>query len=122
MPDHPSVITIIGGGFSGCMVAVHLLKKAVNSRKIILIERQNSWGKGLAYQTKSDEHLLNVPAGKISAFADVPQKVTRLLVIYLTRNNSPYIAGELQVIRKINRGLMLLLIPPINKLSKCESS
>lgn len=70
MPDHPSVITIIDGCFSCCMVAIYLLKQAVNPIKIILIERQNSWGKGLAYQTKSDEHLLNVPAGKISAFPD----------------------------------------------------
>jgi uncharacterized NAD(P)/FAD-binding protein YdhS/predicted metal-dependent enzyme (double-stranded beta helix superfamily) len=63
-------IAIVGGGFSGSMVAVHLLKNAVSPLKIKLIERRPAIGEGVAYSTSSDCHLLNVPVGKMSAFAD----------------------------------------------------
>lgn len=63
-------IAIIGGGFSGVMVAIHLLQKANHSLQIYLIERRNQLGEGIAYSTPLDHHLLNVPAGKMSAFVD----------------------------------------------------
>ena len=63
-------IAIIGGGFSGVMVAIHLLQKASQSLNIYLIERRNKLGEGIAYSTPLDHHLLNVPAGKMSAFVD----------------------------------------------------
>ncbi|MFM6190124.1 FAD/NAD(P)-binding protein [Planktothrix sp.] len=66
-------IAIIGGGFSGVMVTIHLLQKAIHPLKIYLIERQPQFGEGIAYRTPSDQHLLNVPAGKMSAFADQPE-------------------------------------------------
>lgn len=66
------VITIVGGGFSGSMVAVHLLKKATHPLAIKLIERQPFIGRGIAYSSNLDCHLLNVPAGKMSAFPDEP--------------------------------------------------
>ncbi|HLO48078.1 MAG TPA: FAD/NAD(P)-binding protein, partial [Kamptonema sp.] len=68
----PSAIAIIGGGFSGVMVAVHLLKLAQNPLEIKLIERQPLMGRGRAYSGDSASYLLNVPAGKMSAFADRP--------------------------------------------------
>ncbi|MBD1853724.1 FAD/NAD(P)-binding protein [Leptolyngbya sp. FACHB-711] len=64
-------IGIVGGGLSGVMVAVHLLKQATNPLEIFLID-QNSIGEGVAYGTRQDCHLLNVPAGKMSFFADQP--------------------------------------------------
>ncbi|SKB12365.1 Beta-lactamase domain-containing protein [Planktothrix sp. PCC 11201] len=63
-------IAIIGGGFSGVMVAINLLQKANHPLEIHLIERRNKLGEGIAYSTPSDHHLLNVPAGKMSAFGD----------------------------------------------------
>jgi uncharacterized NAD(P)/FAD-binding protein YdhS/glyoxylase-like metal-dependent hydrolase (beta-lactamase superfamily II) len=65
-------IVIIGGGFSGMMVAIHLLQNANTSLRIKLIERRMEVGKGVAYSTAVEEHLLNVPAGKMSAFPDQP--------------------------------------------------
>jgi uncharacterized NAD(P)/FAD-binding protein YdhS/predicted metal-dependent enzyme (double-stranded beta helix superfamily) len=70
--SQPTSIAIIGGGFSGSMVAVHLLKNAVSNLKIKLIERRPVIGEGVAYSTNWDCHLLNVPAGKMSAFPDRP--------------------------------------------------
>lgn len=67
-----TVITIIGGGFSGAMVATNLLRQATEPLKINLIERHKI-GEGIAYGSDSDWHLLNVPVGKMSAFAEEPE-------------------------------------------------
>ncbi len=64
-------IAIIGAGFSGSMLAVHLAA-AARPIKIALVERTRSFGPGLAYGSALPEHLLNVPAGKMGAFPDQP--------------------------------------------------
>jgi uncharacterized NAD(P)/FAD-binding protein YdhS len=66
----PTIVTIIGAGFSGTMVATHLLRSATFPLKIHLIERQTQVGQGVAYATQVESHLLNVPAGGMSAFPD----------------------------------------------------
>lgn len=70
-PDLPT-IAIIGGGLSGALVAIYLLRAATRPLQIKLIERRSQLGMGLAYSTLQDCHLLNVPANKISAFAEAP--------------------------------------------------
>ncbi|PSF32649.1 oxidoreductase [Aphanothece hegewaldii CCALA 016] len=64
----PLTIAIIGGGFSGTMVATHLLRLANCPLQIKLIEKRANIGQGLAYSTAVEHHVLNVPAGKMSAF------------------------------------------------------
>ena len=65
-------VAIIGGGFSGVMTAVHLLRRCRSAASILLIERSKHLGRGLAFGTHSAEHLLNVPARNMSAFVDEP--------------------------------------------------
>lgn len=66
--SNPITIAIIGGGFSGSLIAVHLLKNAPQPLIIKLIERNQEIGKGIAYGTQEKGHLLNVSAGNMSAF------------------------------------------------------
>lgn len=68
----PVAIAIIGGGFSGSLVAANLLRNATMPLSIKLIERNSEIGRGVAYGTPVDCHLLNVPAGKMSAYDDEP--------------------------------------------------
>ncbi|MGH2524530.1 MAG: FAD/NAD(P)-binding protein, partial [Anaerolineales bacterium] len=64
-------IAIVGAGFSGTLVAAHLLRKAAGPLTVRLIERTpNQFGRGVAYSTVRDCHFLNVPAAKMSAFPD----------------------------------------------------
>ena len=65
-------IGIIGGGFSGTMTAINLIYKAEAPIEIYLINKKESLIKGIAYNTYSDKHLLNVVAGKMSAFSSLP--------------------------------------------------
>ncbi len=70
-----STVVIVGGGFSGTMTAAQTLRQAHKtglSVKVILIERRGAIGEGLAYSTRETAHLLNVPAGRMSAWPDRP--------------------------------------------------
>ena len=62
----PKTVAIIGGGVSGALTALHLFRNEADA-KIVLIDPRPELGLGLAYSTPSLRHLLNVPAGKISA-------------------------------------------------------
>lgn len=65
-------IIIIGGGAAGALVAAQLLRQATGPVSIKLVERRGPVGLGVAYRTELPEHLLNVPAGKMSAWPDRP--------------------------------------------------
>lgn len=60
-------VAIVGGGFSGTMVAAHLLRRGLRGR-LLLIERHGPFSGGVAYGTRCLSHSLNVPAGRMSAF------------------------------------------------------
>jgi uncharacterized NAD(P)/FAD-binding protein YdhS/DNA-binding Lrp family transcriptional regulator len=68
----PPTIAIIGAGFSGTLLALHLLRRCPGSVRIHLIERRPRFGRGLAYSTANLNHVLNVPTSRMSAFHDRP--------------------------------------------------
>jgi uncharacterized NAD(P)/FAD-binding protein YdhS len=68
-------VAIIGGGAAGALQALHLAKAGIGP--VTLIERAREPGRGVAYSTRRPEHLLNVPARRMSAFADDPEHFTR---------------------------------------------
>ncbi|MGA2246909.1 MAG: FAD/NAD(P)-binding protein [Verrucomicrobiota bacterium] len=73
-PEAPAIV-IIGGGFTGTMTLANLLRETQKSAaplRIMLIDRQPALGEGIAYRTNDVRHLLNVPAGKMSAWPDRP--------------------------------------------------
>jgi uncharacterized NAD(P)/FAD-binding protein YdhS len=82
-------VAIIGAGFSGTMVAVHLLRAAPPSvERVLLIERSRREIGGVAYETPSASHTLNVPAGRMSAFEDDPDHFLRYV-----RRREPSLTG-----------------------------
>lgn len=66
-------VAIIGAGFSGTLLALHLMRQSTPETRILLIERNRLFGRGAAYSTGNSSHLLNVPAAKMSAFPNQPQ-------------------------------------------------
>ncbi|PPU76384.1 MULTISPECIES: FAD/NAD(P)-binding protein [Xanthomonas] len=68
-----AVIAIVGGGAAGVLVALQLLRQARTPVRIELIEPHAVLGEGVAYSTARPEHLLNVPAARMSALVDAPQ-------------------------------------------------
>lgn len=63
-------VAIIGAGFSGVAVAANLAQRGRDAPDVLLIERSGSFGRGLAYSTKNQAHLLNVRASNMSAWSD----------------------------------------------------
>jgi uncharacterized NAD(P)/FAD-binding protein YdhS len=77
--DRGPVIAIVGGGASGTLAAVHLLRAAAprhHGLRIALIDRLGRHGLGQAYATSHPDHLLNAPAGRMSALAGHPGHLT----------------------------------------------
>jgi len=62
-------VAVIGAGASGTLQALHLHR---GGAEVTLIDRGPAPGRGVAYATRRPEHLLNVPARRMSAFSDDP--------------------------------------------------
>lgn len=62
----------MGGGASGTLVAAHLLMNAFYPIRVVIFEPRPETGTGLAYGTLDPAHLLNVPAGRMSALPEQP--------------------------------------------------
>ena len=81
MASRPSKrrIAIVGAGFTGSVLAAHLLRCAEEPTSIHLIERAPNVGTGLAYSTPNSAHVLNVRAYNMSAYPDDPRHFLRWL-------------------------------------------
>ena len=74
----PPVVAVIGGGFSGLLTAVHLLRRHPTAR-VRLVEQRPQLGEGRAFGAHEPDHLLNVRAANMSAFADEPRHFLKWL-------------------------------------------
>jgi uncharacterized NAD(P)/FAD-binding protein YdhS len=70
-------VAIIGGGFTGTILAAQLLRRSNPSFSVVVVEKTTTVGRGLAYGTECRSLLLNVRARNMSAFADDPQHFLR---------------------------------------------
>ena len=76
----PHRIAIIGAGFSGTVLAAHLLRETPRTdTTVLLIERGPEIGRGVAYATRNWPYLLNVPAGRLSADSRDPLQFLRFV-------------------------------------------
>ncbi len=73
----PVDVAIVGGGASGTLVAVQLLRQARGPWRIALVERSGALARGLAYGPAESCHLLNVPAAGMSALPEDPGHFVR---------------------------------------------
>lgn len=64
-------IAVIGGGFSGLLLTLQVLRRTTAAR-VFLIERAAHFARGLAYGAADPGHLLNVRAANMSAYPDAP--------------------------------------------------
>ncbi|MGA8535447.1 MAG: FAD/NAD(P)-binding protein [Candidatus Tumulicola sp.] len=69
-------VAIVGGGFSGSLVAAHLARHGGPDLSVCMFE-PSELGRGAAYGTRHRDHLLNTRASAMSAFPDEPDHFVR---------------------------------------------
>jgi uncharacterized NAD(P)/FAD-binding protein YdhS len=83
-------LVIVGGGFSGTVVAANLLRRPPpGPTRLILIERANEVARGAAYAERGFPYLLNVPASRMSANSAAPKKF-----LEFAQRRIPKVTGE----------------------------
>ena len=68
-------IVVVGAGAAGTLTAIQLARTArrrSTGLDITLVDPADRWGRGAAYGTIDDQHLLNVPASGMSALPEEP--------------------------------------------------
>ena len=71
-------VVIVGGGFSGAVLAINLLRRPpAPATDLILIERSQGIGRGVAYAQRDFPYLLNVAAGRLSIDPNDPEDFLR---------------------------------------------
>jgi uncharacterized NAD(P)/FAD-binding protein YdhS len=79
MSAHRPTIAVVGAGAGGVLAALHLLDSPGPSARLLLVERSDKTGRGVAFSTDHRSHLLNVPAASMSAFERDPGHFVRWL-------------------------------------------
>ncbi|WP_198670625.1 FAD/NAD(P)-binding protein [Oceanicella sp. SM1341] len=72
-------VAIIGGGFSGATVALHLARSGLAAQGwgVAVFEPRPELGRGLAYSTTEPSHRVNVSAARMSPYPDDPGSFLR---------------------------------------------
>ncbi|HZW09361.1 MAG TPA: FAD/NAD(P)-binding protein [Phycisphaerales bacterium] len=70
-PRCPTV-AVVGAGFSGAAVALHLASCSRSPLNIVLIDPAERVGRGLAYRVRAEHLLLNVPAARLTCRPERP--------------------------------------------------
>ena len=72
-------IAVVGAGASGVVAAAAVLRSLKQPARVVLFDGRGSRGAGLAYGTIDPDHVLNVPAARMSAIAEEPDHFVRWL-------------------------------------------
>jgi uncharacterized NAD(P)/FAD-binding protein YdhS len=82
-------IVIVGGGYSGSVLALHLARQLGSGSTVAIIEPRAEWGAGLAYSTLEDDHKINVPADRMGVSAQPKDRFDNWL-----KEHHPELVGD----------------------------
>ena len=90
-------IAIVGGGFSGAVLAWHLHRTAPHKYNIVIVEPRDEIGRGLAYDSVDPAHRINVPALKMNLDYDEEGHFEQWLIAsgYPARDPAAQLPGAL---------------------------
>ena len=92
--DSAPEITLIGGGATATLLALQFVRQN-DLLRIRIFEPATFLGLGRAYSTENENHLLNVPVDRMSAFPDLPEDFREWIRANVednfTRLHSPFV-------------------------------
>lgn len=77
-----SSFAVVGAGAAGTLTAARLIDEAGRQHRpidVMLVDPRPSVGRGVAYSTEDDRHLLNVPVRRMTAYAEDTEHFARWL-------------------------------------------
>ncbi|MHC2296057.1 FAD/NAD(P)-binding protein [Rhizobium mongolense] len=83
-------VVVVGSGFSAIATVCNLVELLPESSSVAVVGDDPGFGRGTAYRTELYLHRLNVPAGRMSLFADRPNE----FVEWLREHNRPLGPGD----------------------------
>ena len=78
-------VVVVGAGAAGALTASHLVTGLSQRYRVVLVDPAPTTGRGTAYSTTDERHLLNVPASGMSAFPRDPEHFFR----WVRRHHDP---------------------------------
>ncbi|MFD8498267.1 adenylyl-sulfate kinase [Amycolatopsis sp. NPDC059657] len=87
MEERESAVAVVGAGAAGALTALRLL--GGGRFEVVLIDPAREAGRGVAYATREPSHLLNAPAGRLSADEGDPGQFVRWACERLGREVRP---------------------------------
>ena len=105
-------VVVVGGGAAGTLVAIHLAHQANRETEVTVVEPRPRLGEGVAYSTRDESHLLNVPAGGMSIYPNDTLHFARWAESnegdYVPRRRyAAYLREELERLLRENRKVIL---------------
>ena len=82
-------VVVVGAGAAGALTASHLVTSLSPRYRVALVDPSPTTGRGPAYSTTDDRHLLNVPASGMSAFPRDPEHFFRWVRNHHDRDAQP---------------------------------
>lgn len=77
--DDARRLVIVGGGFTGAVVAMHAMRATTGSLDITIVDPAVELGRGIAYGTNDPDHRINVPSDRMGLTVEDPLEATRWL-------------------------------------------
>jgi uncharacterized NAD(P)/FAD-binding protein YdhS len=65
----PLRLAIVGGGFTGAVLAIHAVRASTGPLDIVVLEPRPELGRGVAYSTRDPNHRINVPSDRLDIVA-----------------------------------------------------
>jgi uncharacterized NAD(P)/FAD-binding protein YdhS len=75
----PLRLAIVGGGFTGAVLAIHAVRASTGPLDIVVLEPRPELGRGVAYSTRDRNHRINVPSDRLDIVAGEPGAATAWL-------------------------------------------
>jgi uncharacterized NAD(P)/FAD-binding protein YdhS len=72
-------LAIVGGGFTGAVLAIHAIRASGGPLDIVVLEPRAELGRGVAYSTQDRSHRINVPSDRLDIGTNEPGAVTAWL-------------------------------------------